>query len=303
MRLEPLPTPARTPSSLLRDYLCLTRPRILSLLLLTTLVGMVLAAEGFPSPTLVFWTLVGGYLVAGGAGAMNGALDWDLDRQMTRTRKRPVPNGRIAPTHALWFGVGLCALGGGILAVWTTVLAALLAMTGVLAYVLVYTQWLKRTSRHNVVIGGSAGALPPLVGWAAVTGSVSPVALLLAALIFCWTPPHFWSLAIIKREEYARVGVPMLPVVAGEQTTRQHIFRYTLVTVCLSLGLVLVAGNAVGWVYLLVALLAGSLFVAWAWVGWRRRGTTPTSTWGFYAYTLLYLALLFSAMVLDKAVA
>ncbi|NJN66559.1 MAG: protoheme IX farnesyltransferase [Chloroflexaceae bacterium] len=284
---------------MLYDYLCLTRPRVLSLLLLTTLVGMVLAEEGFPSPARVFWTLAGGYLAAGGAGAMNGALDCDLDRLMVRTSKRPVPNGRMTSFQAFWFGVGLCVLAWVILVVWTTVLAALLAMVGVLYYVLIYTRWLKRTSRHNIVVGGGAGSLPPLVGWAAVTGSLSPLALLIAALVFFWTPPHFWSLAIIRREEYAKVGVPMLPVAAGELVTRRSIFRYALVTVCLSLCLVWAPGAALGWGYLLAALLLGGVFVAWAWVAWRR--SNPARTWGFYAYTLLYLALLFSAMVLDKA--
>ncbi len=279
----------------LRDYMSLTKPRVLSLLLLTTLVAMILAHDGMPSFRLVFWTLLGGYLAAGGAGALNCALDCDIDRRMGRTGKRPVPEGRIAQRHAFWFGVGLSILAFVVLATYTTMLAAFLAIVGVLYYTVLYTRWLKRSSWYNVVIGGGAGALPPLVGWAAVNGSLTLPAYLLAMIIFYWTPVHFWTLALVKQEEYAHACVPMLPVVAGEQETRWQIMLYAIVTVALSL--LLTPLGIMGPFYLLLAVLLNSIFIAYAWSVWRTGATK--AIWSLYAYCLVYLALLFFAMVID----
>lgn len=281
--------------TLLRDYISLTKPRVLSLLLLTTLVAMILADDGIPSFRLVFWTMLGGYLAAGGAGALNCALDCDIDRRMGRTGQRPVPGGRIAQHHAFWFGVGLSILAFVVLATYTTMLAAFLAITGVLYYTLLYTRWLKRSGWYNVVIGGGAGALPPLVGWAAVNGTLPLPAFLLAMIIFYWTPVHFWTLALVKQEEYAHACVPMLPVVAGEQETRWQIMLYAIVTVALSL--LLTPLGIMGPFYLLLAVLLNSIFIAYAWNVWRDGDTK--AVWSLYAYCLVYLALLFLAMVID----
>jgi protoheme IX farnesyltransferase len=282
--------------SCLRDYLSLTKPRVLSLLLLTTLVAMVIAGEGMPSFGLVFWTMLGGYLAAGGAGAINCALDCDIDRMMGRTSKRPVPNGRIVQQHAFWFGVALSVLAFVVLSVFATLLAAVLAIGGVVYYALIYTHWLKRSTWHNVVIGGGAGTLPPLVGWAAITGSLSLPALILAAIIFYWTPVHFWTLALTKKDEYRRACLPMLPVVAGERETRRQIVLYTIATVALSLLLLPMLG--LGMLYLLLALVLNMVFLLYAWKIWRGAGRTVI--WHFYAYSLMYLGLLFVSMVLDR---
>lgn len=285
--------------SLVKDYISLTKPRVLSLLLLTTLAAMFITGEGLPSFGLVCWTLLGGYLAAGGAGAINMALDSDIDILMGRTGRRAVPSGRIPRRNAFWFGVVLNVLAFVILASFATLLAAVLALAGTIYYTLIYTRWLKRSTWQNIVIGGGAGAIPPLVGWTAVTGTLSLPAIMLFMIIFYWTPPHFWALALVKEKDYARAGVPMLPVVAGEQETRWQIWLYSLLLVCFSLLLVPI--QAMGLLYLLLAAIIGGIFLRYAWKVWRTGG--HANTWGLYKYSLLYLALLFCAMVIDRLIA
>ena len=211
--------------TVLRDYVALTKPKVQSLLLLTTITTMYVAGD--PSPALVLLTLLGGALSAGGAGAVNHWYDRDIDAQMARTADRPVPSGRVAPAAALLFGCGLAALSVAVLAVFVNPLAAALSLSGFLGYVFVYTLWLKRRTPQNIVIGGAAGAVPPLVAWAATTGTLSGEAIYLFFIVFFWTPPHFWALSLLMKDEYARVGVPMLPVVRGEAETRRQILLYT----------------------------------------------------------------------------
>lgn len=282
--------------SLLADYITLTKPRVISLLLVTTLAAMFITGEGLPSFALVCWTMLGGYLAAGGAGAINMAMEGDIDILMGRTGKRPVPSGRISPRRAFWFGVVLGVLSFVVLAVFTTWLAAVLAMVGLFYYTVIYTRWLKRATWHNIVIGGGAGAIPPLVGWAAVTGSLNLSAVILFLIIFYWTPPHFWALALVREKDYARAGVPMLPVVAGEQETRWQIWLYSLLMFFITL--LLTPLGAMGWIYLALAIILGAVFLRYAWNVWRAGG--QSNIWGLYKYSLLYLALLFGAMVLDR---
>src|SRR3989441_6092867 len=246
------PRPAR---EVVLDYVSLAKPRIIPLLLITALGGMMMAERGWPSTGLVALTLLGGALAAAGAGAINCWIDRDLDGAMLRTRRRPLPDGRIAPSHALIFGIGLGVAAFLLLAFWVNVLAATLAISGLLFYVFVYTLWLKRVTVQNIVIGGAAGAIPPVVGWAAVTHRVDLTAIYLFAVIFLWTPPHFWALALRLRGDYARAKVPMLPVVRGEAVARRQIVAYTLVLVAETLAIVLtgalglfyLAGAAVLW--------------------------------------------------------
>lgn len=295
----PLPSAARTAApSLLSDYISLTKPKVISLLLVTTLAAMYITEAGMPSLWLVVWTLIGGYLAAGGAGAINCAFDSDIDINMGRTSRRPVPSGRIPRNHAMAFGLALSALSIVVLLAFTTPLAAFFAALGIVYYALFYTRWLKRSTWQNIVIGGGAGAIPPLVGWTAVTGTLSPAAVLLFAIIFYWTPPHFWALALVKQHDYARAGVPMLPVVAGVEETRWQIMVYSVLMVALSL--LLTAMGAMGWIYLAGAVVFGAIFLHSAWGVWRRGG--QAEIWGLYKYSLLYLALLFAIMVADRLI-
>ena len=280
------------------DYVSLAKPRIIPLLLITALGGMMMARRGWPSTGLVVLTLLGGAMAAAGAAAINCWIDRDLDRNMTRTRHRPLPDGRIAPSHALLFGIGLGLAAFLLLAFGVNVLAATLAISGLLFYVFVYTLWLKRSTAQNIVIGGAAGAVPPLVGWAAVTNSLDPTALYLFAIIFLWTPPHFWALALRLRQDYARARVPMLPVVRGDRVARRQIVVYTVVLVALSL--VIVRSGALGRLYLVGAAVLGGGFLALAiinWLGRRQRW----SRW-LFDYSIAYLALLFGVMVADRMV-
>ena len=280
------------------DYVSLAKPRIIPLLLITALGGMMMARRGWPSTGLVLLTLLGGAMAAAGAAAINCWIDRDIDRSMTRTRHRPLPDGRIAPSHALLFGIGLGLAAFLLLAFKVNVLAASLAISGLLFYVFVYTLWLKRSTVQNIVIGGAAGAVPPLVGWAAVTNSLDLTALYLFAIIFLWTPPHFWALALRLRHDYARAGVPMLPVVRGELVARRQIVVYTVVLVALSLLIVL--SGALGRLYLAGAALLGGGFVALAIINWRGR-RQRWSRW-LFDYSIAYLALLFTVMVADRVV-
>ncbi len=278
---------------LLADYVELTKPKVQSLLLLTTIATMYVAGD--PSPVLVLLTCVGGYLSAGGAGAVNHWFDRDIDAQMKRTASRPIPSGRVAPRSALVFGCALAALSVLELSVAVNPLAAALSFSGFLGYVFVYTVWLKRRTPQNIVIGGAAGAVPPLVGWAAVTGSVSGTAVILFFIVFFWTPPHFWALSLLMKEEYGRVGVPMLPVVRGEAETRRQILLYAVLLYAVT-QLPFCAGGF-GVIYLLASVALGAGFIAGAARLYRK--ADRASALRLYLYSLAYLALLFCAMVAD----
>jgi heme o synthase len=287
-------TPATPPRW--KDYLSLTKPGVISLLILTTVTCMYITPAGIPPLALVAWTFLGGWLMASGAHAVNCYLDQDVDINMGRTARRPIPSGRIPAWHALVLGLVLGVLAFAILSIFVNLLTALLALGGYLFYVFIYTRWLKRTTPSNIVIGGAAGAFPPLVGWAAATGSLTWGALLLFMIIFYWTPPHFWALAIIRRQDYARAGVPMLPVVAGDLETMRQIILYSIQMLVLSIIPALV--GMFGAVYAVLAVLFGGLFLYYA-IQLRRVGTIA-SAWSLYKYSLLYLALLFGAMVVDR---
>ena len=288
------------PLGIIRDYLALTKPPIISLLLVTAIGGMFLAqrhmgAGGVPDPMTMLLVCIGGALGAGGANAINHYLDQDIDAMMSRTATRPVPGNRVRPFMALTYGIALNIVAFGVLFYWVNWLAAAFTLAATLFYVLVYTGWLKRTTPQNIVIGGAAGSIPPVVGWVAVTGSFDLPALYMFAIIFFWTPPHFWALSLLIQRDYERAGVPMLPVVAGEQKTVENIFAYTLVLVALTL--VFAATGAVGGVYLGAAAALGAVFV---WAAWRLfRVQTRQKARNLYLYSLLYLALLFGAMMAD----
>jgi protoheme IX farnesyltransferase len=283
---------ARRPS-VVSDYVALTKPKVQSLLLLTTVAAMEIAGD--PSIGLIAATCLGGYMSAGGAGAVNHFYDRDLDAAMARTANRPVPSGRVSPRAALTFGLALAALSVVWLALVVNPLAAALSFSGFLGYTLVYTVWLKRRTTQNIVIGGAAGAVPPLVGWAAVTGGLDGTALYLFAIVFFWTPPHFWALALLMKDEYAAVGVPMLPVVRGERETRRQILLYSLLLYAVS-QLPFCAGGF-GAAYLAASLILGGAFIALAVRLSRRADRRAALT--LYLFSLAYLALLFVAMVVD----
>jgi protoheme IX farnesyltransferase len=276
------------------DLIALTKPKVQSLLLLTTVTTMLVA--GTPSIGLILATCVGGYLSAGGAGAVNHWFDRDIDAQMPRTATRPIPAGRLAPATALWFGIALGALSFAWLTLTTNILAASLSLSGFAGYTLLYTVWLKRRTWQNIVWGGAAGAVPPLVGWAAVTGGLSGLPIYLFAIVFFWTPPHFWALSLLMKDEYARVGVPMLPVVRGEVETRRQILLYSVLLYAVS-QLPFCGGGGLGALYLVASLALGIVFIGLAVVLQRR--ADRRSALRLYLFSLLYLALLFSAMVAD----
>jgi protoheme IX farnesyltransferase len=280
------------------DYVSLAKPRIIPLLLITALGGMMMAERGWPSTGLVVLTLLGGALAAAGAGAINCWIDRDIDGEMLRTRRRPLPDGRIAPGHALLFGIVLGLISFVLLAFWVNVLAATLAISGLLFYVFVYTLWLKRSTVQNIVIGGAAGAIPPVVGWAAVTHRVDLTAVYLFAVIFLWTPPHFWALALRLRGDYARAKVPMLPVVHGDAAARRQIVGYTLVLVAMTLAVVLT--GVLGTIYLLGAALLGGGFITLAVVNLLARRQRWSRV--LFDYSIAYLGLLFAVMVADRMI-
>ena len=280
------------------DYLALTKPPIVLLLLITALGGMFLAANGKPSLSIVLLVCAGGALGAGGANSLNHYLDRDIDSLMSRTSQRPVPGQRISPNKALGFGILLNLVAFLVLATWVNVLAAGLTLAATLFYVFIYTGWLKRNTPQNIVIGGAAGSIPPVVGWAAITGGLDLPALYLFAVIFFWTPPHFWALALLIQKDYERARIPMLPVVAGREQTVLHIFAYSLVLIALSL--LFATSSAVGWVYLGAAALLGSVFIGMAWQ--LKRQSTARQARKLYLYSLLYLALLFLVMIVDSTV-
>ncbi len=292
----PVEAPARSP--LVRDLIALTKPRIVAELLVTTIAAMIVAARGLPAATVVVATLIGGTLAAGAAAVFNGIYDRDIDRLMLRTRERALPAERVAPRAAAAWGVGLFL--SSILVLWLGVswIAAALAAGAFAIYVGVYTVGLKRRSTQNIVIGGAAGAIPPMVGWVAGAGQLELGAVVLFAIVFLWTPPHFWALALVRKADYARAGIPMLPVARGDRVTRRHIFIYTLVLV--GTTLVLAPVNAMGWIYAVAALVLGLIFVQRAWLLMRAR-TVPAAE-RLFKYSITYLTVLFAVMVLDVLV-
>jgi protoheme IX farnesyltransferase len=279
-------------------YVALMKPRIIILLLITTLAAMVLAEGGWPPAGLVVATLLGGFLAAGGANSINQYLDRDIDEVMRRTRRRPLPSHRVAPRHALRFGVLLGSAAFVLLALAVNLLAAFLAITGLLFYVIVYTLWLKRSTPQNIVIGGAAGAIPPLVGWAAVTGTIDLLPLYLFAIVFFWTPPHFWALSLLLKRDYAEARVPMLPVISGEAETKRQILLYTLLLVAVT-ALPFAARALGGW-YLVAALALGTVLIGHA-VG-LIRGAERAWARRLFLFSNLYLALLFTAMIVDRVI-
>jgi protoheme IX farnesyltransferase len=290
---EVLPRP-----SLLADFVTLTKPRIISLLLLTTLLPMFITDRGMPTLALIGWVMLGGYLMAGGANTVNMWFDRDIDTLMSRTKLRPIPAGRIPGWVALLFGLAQGAVAFWIFWHYVNPLSAWLAFSGYLFYIFVYTVWLKRLSPQNIVIGGAAGAFPPLVGWTAMTGSIDLAAIYLFAIIFFWTPPHFWALALIKRQDYAKAGVPMMPVVVGEHWTKVQMLAYTLMLIPLTV-MPSVFG-ALGLFYAVAALALGGRLL-WYCIKVLREETVTATAWKMYKFSLLYLALLFVAMGLDRA--
>ena len=290
-------THERAQPSLLSDMVMLTKPRIISLLLVTTIAPMFVA--GNPTWLTVLIVAVGGYLMAGGANAVNMYLDRDIDTRMARTRLRPIPSGRMGARSVLAFGIALATAATYILARFVNVLTAILALAGFYFYVFVYTRWLKRTTPQNIVIGGAAGAFPPLVGWAAMTGTIDLTAVYLFLIVFYWTPPHFWALALLKQRDYGSAGVPMAPLVWGERETMRQMLWYNVILIALTL--LPFTFGAFGVIYLAAAVVLGATLL----VGVLRIMRTPEWTkpaWQVYKFSLLYLALLFLAMVIDRKV-
>jgi protoheme IX farnesyltransferase len=281
---------------LARDLLMLTKPIVVALLLVTTYAGMVIGAQAWPSLSVTFWTLLGGFLAAGGSGAINQYIDREDDTKMQRTQKRPIPAGRLTPSEGLAFGVGIALVSFYVLTAMVNLLAALLSLAGIIYYVLLYSIFLKKTTVQNIVIGGGAGAIPPLVGWAAATGSLNVPSLFLFDIIFMWTPPHFWALALVRRNDYARAGVPMLPVVRGEKETRWQILIYTVELVGLTLLLPLIGLG--GSIYLIGAIALGGWLLSAAWKVWKQEGNKVA--WKMYRYSSMYLAFLFILLMIDR---
>jgi heme o synthase len=282
----------------IRGYISLTKPGIIVLLLITTVPAMMVADRGWPGTWLVVATLIGGTVSAAGANTINCWYDRDIDAVMRRTRNRPLVTGVIAPAHALIFGIALGAWAFAFLWMITTFAAAALSLSALLFYVFVYTMWLKRRTPQNIVIGGAAGAFPPMVGWAAVTGGISLAPLVMFAIIFFWTPAHFWALALRVKGDYEEAHVPMLPVTHGAEYTRIQVLRYAVLTLVVSL--LLAPGGELSWIYLATAVVSGLVFVALAAQLWLRPLTT--SPMRLFTFSLVYLAVIFVAMGLDALV-
>jgi protoheme IX farnesyltransferase len=281
-----------------RDLLALTKPRIISLLLVTTVAPMYVA--GRPPLLLILVVVLGGYLMAGGANAVNMYFDRDIDDTMARTKLRPIPSGRMSPAAVLAFGVALASAATFLLARFANVLTALLALVGFYFYVFIYTRWLKRSTPQNIVIGGAAGAFPPLVGWAAATGRIDLTALYLFAIVFYWTPPHFWALALLKQKDYGKAGIPMAPLVWGERETMNQMLWYMFILIPLTV--LPVTFGALGWIYLASALVLDAIFLG-AIIKLRATAEWERLAWWLYRFSLLYLALLFLAMAVDRVIA
>ncbi|HEX5838515.1 MAG TPA: heme o synthase [Anaerolineales bacterium] len=281
-----------------RDFLALSKPLIVGLLLITTYGGLVIGLKAWPSFSLTMWTLLGGALAAGGSSALNQYIDRELDRNMQRTAKRPLADSRLTDAEGLAFGLGLSLVSYYILASFVNGLAALLSLAGIIYYVILYSLWLKKATVQNIVIGGGAGAIPPLVGYAAATGGLDWTALLLFAIIFMWTPPHFWALAIVRMKDYERAGVPMLPVVRGELETRKQILIYTIELVIVTLLLPIL--NLAGSVYLISSVVLGGALIYAAWAVWKEGGNKVA--WRMYKWSSSYLVFIFLAIVIDAVV-
>ena len=280
-----------------KDFLALTKPLIVGLLLITTYGGLVIGLKGWPPFSLTMWTLVGGALAAGGSSALNQFIDRELDRHMQRTAKRPLADGRLTDAEGLAFGIGLSLVSYYVLACFVNGLAALLSLAGIIYYVIVYSLWLKKATVQNIVIGGGAGAIPPLVGYAAATGTLDATAIILFAIIFMWTPPHFLALAIVRMKDYERAGVPMLPVVRGELETRRQIFIYTIELVFVTLLLPIL--QLAGIFYLIASLVLGGILLYAAWGVWRKGGNKVA--WRMYKWSSTYLVFIFLAIMIDAA--
>jgi protoheme IX farnesyltransferase len=282
----------------LKDFWILSKPLIVLLLLVTTFGGLVFGLQGWPSVSLFGWTMLGGALAAAGSSALNQYIDRDLDKYMQRTSKRPLAAGRMTAAEGLSFGLGLCLISYYVMAGFVNFLAALLSLAGIFYYVVFYSIWLKKKTVQNIVIGGGAGAIPPMVGWAAATGELGWAAWILFLIVFMWTPPHFWALAIVRQKDYAKAGVPMLPVVRGERETRKQILIYTLVLVGVTLLLPLI--KATGMVYLISAIVLGLWLIYAAWKVWKVPGNKIA--WKMYRYSSMYLAFIFLALMVDSLV-
>ena len=282
----------------IQSYYQLTKPRIIPLLLITTAGSMWIAASGEVDPVLLLVTLTGGTLAAASAQTINCIYDRDIDYDMERTRHRPIPSGRVQPRDALIFAIVLAIASFALLSIFANLLSAFLAMSGIAFYLLIYTHWLKCNSTQNIVIGGAAGAIPALVGWAAVTGTLSPAAWLIFGIVFVWTPPHFWSLALMIKDDYAAVNVPMLPVVAGEEATVKQIWWYTLITVASSL-LIVYPLHSVGIIYSAIALFLGAIFIRKAWQLLQNPQERSLAK-GMFLYSISYMMLLCLGMVIDS---
>ncbi len=281
-----------------KDFFLLSKPLIVALLLLTTYAGLVAGTKAWPSASLTFWTLFGGALAAGGSSALNQYIDRELDKNMQRTAKRPLAEGRLTAAEGLSYGLALCLLSYYIMADFVNLLAALLSLAGIFYYVFFYSVWLKKATVQNIVIGGGAGAIPPMVGWAAATGELSLAAWLLFAIVFMWTPPHFWALAIVRMKDYEKAGVPMMPVVRGEKETRRQIMIYTIELIAVTL--LLPVFNLAGLVYLISALILGGGLLYAAWRVWKIGGNKVA--WTMYRWSSMYLAFIFLAIMIDAVV-
>ncbi len=282
----------------LRDFFALGKPLIVVLLLITTFGGLVLGGRAWPAPALALWTMLGGALAAAGSSALNQYIDRELDKKMQRTEHRPLAAGRLLPAEGLSFGLALCLTSYYVLASFVNLTAALLSLAGILYYVVIYSLVLKGATVQNIVIGGGAGAIPPMVGWAAATGHLTIAAWILFLIVFMWTPPHFWALAIVRAKDYARAGVPMLPVVRGEKAARSQIMLYTVLLVASTLLLPL--AHVTGMVYLVAASVLGIVLLVSAWRVWKIPGNRVA--WTLYRWSSLYLMLIFVALMVDAVV-
>jgi protoheme IX farnesyltransferase len=281
----------------IKDFFTLSKPLIVGLLLITTYGGLVVGGKQWPSFSLTLWTLIGGALAAGGSSALNQYIDRELDRNMQRTAKRPLADGRLTDAEGLAFGLGLSLASYYILASFVNALAALLSLAGIVYYVILYSLWLKKATVQNIVIGGGAGAIPPMVGYAAATGRLDWTAWILFLIIFMWTPPHFWALAIVRMKDYEKAGVPMMPVVRGELETRRQIFVYTIELVIVTLLLPIL--DLAGTIYLVSALVLGGALLHAAWQVWKQGGNKVA--WRMYKWSSSYLVFIFVAIMLDAA--
>jgi protoheme IX farnesyltransferase len=283
---------------LFKKYFALTKPVVVTLLLMTTLGGMVLAAGGWPGTKLTILTILAGAMSAAGASAINQYIDRDRDRYMQRTQNRPIPAGSIKPFHGLIFGASLCLAGVMTFGLLVNIESAVLSLIGMVYYLGLYSTVLKPTTPQNIVIGGGAGAIPVLVGWAAATGTLTMPAWFLFAVVFFWTPPHFWALALVKRKDYARAGIPMFPVIYGEHETKRQIILYSIQLAALTILLPLV--DLGSYFYLISAITLGAVLIIFAWRLWLKGGNR--AAWGMYRYSSMYLALIFGALIIDTLV-